>query len=115
MVIFSVVRYNDFDHVGKLADAGAQFEAFFAAIVEAFRATARFLDQRSPAVTASMRTAGLSLELLVEVRMDEDQMELALPPELMAACGRHTLKAYLISNDIPAHEVWEAKQGLTGG
>jgi hypothetical protein len=115
MVYFAVIRHSDFDHVDKSADAGAQTEAFFAAIVDAFRATARFLDQRPPEVSASMRAAGLSLQLFIEVRMDQDQMELELPPELLAACGRHELKAYLISNDIPAYEVWEANQGLTTG
>src|SRR5262245_27127187 len=115
MVYFAVIRHSDFDHVDKSADAGAQSEAFFAGIVEAFRSAARFLDQRPPSVTASMRAAGLSLQLFIEVRMDQDQVELELPPELMAACGRHELKAYLISNDMPAYEVWEASQGITNG
>lgn len=105
MVDFAVIRHSDFDHVGKSADAGAQSEAFSAAIGEAFRATAQFLDERSPSVTTAMRTAGLSLQLFIEVRMDQDQMELELPPELLTACGRHGLRVYLISNDIPAYEV----------
>ncbi len=108
MVYFAVVRYSDFGHVDKSGDAGAQSEAFFAAIGEAFQLTARFLNQRGPEVIASMRATGLSLQLFIEVRMDKDQMELELPPELMAACGRHEIKAYVISNDIPAHEEWEA-------
>ena len=115
MVYFAVVRHSDFDHVDKSADAGAQTEAFFTAIGNAFQATARFLDQRPPGVTTAMRGTGLSLRLFVDVRMDQDQMELELPPELLAACGRHTLGVYVISNDIPAHEVWEATQGITNG
>jgi hypothetical protein len=110
MVYFAVVRYSDFDHVDKTADAGAQSEAFFAGVVEAFRAAGRFLDRRSPAVLAAMRAAGLALRMFVEVRMDQDQMELEFPPELLAACGRHGLGVYVISNDIPAHEVWAARQ-----
>jgi hypothetical protein len=110
MVYFAVIRYSDFDHVDRSADAGAQSEAFFAAIVEAFRSTARFFDQRSPAVTAALRSGGLSLRLFVEVRMDQDQMELEFPPELLTACGRHGLGVYLISNDIPAYEVWAANK-----
>jgi hypothetical protein len=46
-----------------------------------------------------MRTAGLTLQLFVDVRMDQDQMELEIPPEFVAACGRHGLGVYLISND----------------
>jgi hypothetical protein len=114
MVHFAVVRYGDFDHVDKTADAGAQSEAFFAGVVEAFRAAARFLDHRSPEVFAAMRVAGLSLRIFVEVRMDQDQMELELLPELLTARGRHGLGVHVISNDIPAHEVWAARQAEPG-
>ena len=41
MVYFAVVRYSEFDHVDKSADAGAQSEAFHAGVVEAFRTAAR--------------------------------------------------------------------------
>jgi hypothetical protein len=55
-----------------------------------------------------MREAGLSLRLFVDVRMDQDQMELEFPPALLAACGRHRLGIYVISNDIPAAAVLAA-------
>ena len=110
MVYFAVVRYSEFAGVDSTVDAGAQSEAFFAAVVDAFRTTAGFLDRRQPEVTAGLRAAGLSLRLFVEVRMDQDQMELEFPPELLAACGRHGLGIYVISNDIPAAEVLAANQ-----
>lgn len=110
MIYFAVVRHSDFANVDKSADAGAQTEAFFAGVENAFCATARFLDQRSPAITASVRDAGLSLRLFIEIRMDQDQMELELPPEFLAACGRHGLGVYVISNDIPAGEVCDESQ-----
>lgn len=100
MVYFAVVRYSAFAHVDTSADAGAQAEAFHAGVVEAFRVAGRFLDKRPPSVTATMRAVGLRLRLFVEVRMDQDQMELELPPELLAACGRHSLRVYVISNDL---------------
>ncbi len=105
MIYFAVVRYSAFTHIDTSADAGAQSEAFFACVVAAFRDAARFLDQRQPSATAAMRAAGLSLRLFVDVRMDQDQMELELPAELLAACGRHGLGVYLISNDISVVEV----------
>jgi len=37
--------------------------------------------------------------------MDQDQMKLEFPPELLAACGRHGLGVYVLSNDISAEEV----------
>lgn len=99
MVCFAVVRYSAYDHIDKSGDAGAQSIVFEAAVAEAFRMAGRFLDRRSTAVTAAMRSEGLSLRLFVEVRMDQDQMELAFPAELLAACGRHGLGMYIISND----------------
>jgi hypothetical protein len=108
MVTFAIVRFSDFTHVDTTTDAGAQAEAFFAGIVEAFRAVSRFLDRRTPQVTVGLRMTGLSLRLFVEIRMNQDQMELQLPPELLAACGRHGLGAYIISNDISAYEVGDA-------
>src|SRR5438270_7679462 len=53
MVYFAVVRYSAFAHVDRSADAGAQSIAFEAAIAEAFRTAAQFLDRRPPAVTAA--------------------------------------------------------------
>ena len=45
--IWAVVRYSDFDHVDQTEDAGAQNEAFFAGIIEAFQTAGRFLDLRA--------------------------------------------------------------------
>lgn len=111
MVYLAVVRYSGFVHVDTTADAGAQAEAFHAGVVEGLRAAGRFLDRRTPDVTATLRAAGLSLRLLIDVRMDQDQMELEFPSELLAACGRHGLGMYLISNDIPADEILAARGG----
>lgn len=110
MIYFAVVRHSDFAHVDKSADAGAQSEAFFAGIGNAFRTTARFLDQRSPAITDSVRGVGIELRMFISIRMDQDQMELDLPSEFLAACGRYGLGVFVISNDIPAAEVWAASQ-----
>ncbi len=99
MVCFSVTR------LGAFAGAEEPTEAFFARLVEAFRAAGRFLDGRAQEVTSKLRACGLSLRLFIEIRMDHDQMELELPPELLAACGRHALGIYVISNDIPAADV----------
>lgn len=104
MVSFAVIRYGDFADLDTSADAGARSDAFEAAVANAFRAAGRFLDRRSHAVTTEMRAAGLKLRLFIEVRMNHDQMELEFPPELLAACGRHSLGVYVISNDIPAAE-----------
>ena len=109
MVYFGVVRHSAFVHVDTSKDAGAQSEAFHQGVIEAFRVAGRFLDRRRPEITESLRASGLSLRLFVDVRMDQDQMELEFPPEFLAACGRHGLGVYLISNDISAAEILAAR------
>lgn len=104
MVYFSIVRETDFAHVDTASDAGAQSEAFYRTVIDAFRDVGRFLESRPSETTAKMRATGLSMRIFVDVRMDQDQMELELPPEFLAACGRHGLPIYVISNDVPAAE-----------
>ena len=79
-------------------------------VINAFKSVASFLDRRPPEVTAALRGAGLKLQLFIDVHMDQNQMELEIPPELMAACARHSLGIHLISNDISAAEVLAARQ-----
>jgi hypothetical protein len=38
--------------------------------------------RRHPEITAGMRSTGLSLQVIVDVRMDQDQMELGAPARL---------------------------------
>lgn len=109
MVCFAIVRQNAFAHVDTSVDAGAQSEAFHAGVVEAFRGVAKFLDQRAPEVTACIRSEGIALRLFVDVYMDQDQMELELPPEFLAACGRHRIGMYVMTNDISAGEILAAQ------
>jgi hypothetical protein len=46
-----------------------------------------------------MKSSGLSLRLFIEIQMDQDQMELNFPTELLAACTLHGLGIHVISND----------------
>lgn len=99
MVYFPATR------LGTFADEAAPHEAFEIGVRKALLAAAAFLDRRSPEVISELRATGLSLRMFIDVRMDQDQMELVLPPEFVAACGRHRLGVFIISNDIPAAEV----------
>ncbi len=101
VVYFPVTRLRDF------ATAEEPSEAFFAQLKQRLLAIARFLDNRPPAVTVALRSSGMELRLIIDVWMDQDQMELELPPELLAACSRHGLPVYIISNDFSAAEVLE--------
>lgn len=100
LICFAVIRYSDYSVVDTSSDGGAQSVAFEAKVAESFRFVATFLDQRSIEVTKRMRQSGLSLSIFVEVRMDQDQMELMFPAEFVAACSRHELGLHIISNDF---------------
>lgn len=60
---------------------------------------ARFLDRRTPQKIQRLTSQGMSLRVLIEIRIDQDQMELSLPPALLSACGRHAIEILIISND----------------
>ncbi|MES2572030.1 MAG: hypothetical protein V4710_18490 [Verrucomicrobiota bacterium] len=98
LVYFSSIEFSEIHH-NTSADAGARSEAFYARVHEAFLNTSRFLARRSPGITETMRAAGLSLRFFIELDMDQDQMEIELPPELLTACSQHHLGIHLISND----------------
>jgi len=99
MVYFPTARLSAFAHEAE------PHEAFAAEVRRSLLTAAAFLERRSTEVTTGLQSKGLSLRLFVDVRMNQDQMELELPPELTAACGRHGLGVFVISNDIPAAEV----------
>lgn len=99
MLTLAVIRYEDFERVDDATDAGAASSAFLADLMAKFREAARFLERRTPEMTAALRASGMSLRIFVEVRMNEDQMDIEFPPEFLAACGRHSLGVYLITND----------------
>jgi len=96
MVYFPVTRLSTF------ANEAEPHEAFSIGVRKALLAAAEFLDRRSPEVISALRAAGLSLRLFIDVRMNQDQMDLELPPEFLATCGRHRLGVFMISNDIHA-------------
>jgi hypothetical protein len=110
LIYFGTVRLEDYAGVDTREDEGAQSEALFNGIREALRVTAKFLDDRSADVSNAMRAAGMSMRIFMDVHMDEDQMEMELPVELLAACAKHGLGVYVMTNDVSADEVWSAQE-----
>ena len=106
MVYFPVTRLSTF------ARETEPHEAFAAGVHRALLTAAAFLDRRSADAMNKLRSKGLSLRLFIDVRMDQAQMELVLPPEFMAACGRHRLGVFVISNDVPAGEALDGARNL---
>jgi len=70
----------------------------------------RFLGSKATRGYGGIAGRRLSLRLFVESAWTRTD-ELEFPPELLTACGRHSLGVYVISNDIPAAEVLAARQG----
>jgi hypothetical protein len=60
---------------------------------------AEWLASVGPEPFELLRQRQVKMRILVDVRIDQDQFELELPPELTACCGRARLGIYLISND----------------
>jgi len=98
LVEFPSVRLGDF----RAADEPS--EAMFRQVQETFRVVGRFLDRRPSEMFAAFRAAGLAVRLYVEVWIDQDQMEVTLPPDLVVSCARHGIGIFVISNDISAEE-----------
>jgi hypothetical protein len=73
-------------------------EVLFQVIETTLLHVGEWIDERRSAVQR-LRENGLNVSLLVDVLMDQDQMELMLPPVLLRACGEAGLPIHLISND----------------
>lgn len=84
-----------------LADFAGAFEPpehFAAAMAARLDAIAGWMEPRVEAMQ-SLARAGLQLQFIVELWMDQDQMDLHLPPRLMAALGKAGIVAYVLSNE----------------
>lgn len=79
-------------------DAAEPSEVFFAEIAETFVFIASWIDERRSELDA-VRKSGLHVFLLIDVFMDQDQMELTVPPVLMRALGMAQIPIQIIGND----------------
>ena len=102
---FPVVRLSEF------TDDAEPHERLFASLECIQRRAAAFLDARDPTVFETMRARGMQVQIFIDVRMDQDQMELLLDPSFVAACGRHRLPIYVMTNDISAAEALARQSG----
>ncbi len=58
-----------------------------------------WLNERSPEVFHLLRADGLKIDLFIGLWITNDQLDLALPPELLTACGERGISIEIISND----------------
>ena len=80
-------------------------EAYTAALRLHLLSVAAFLGRQSSSTFDLFREAGLHVYIFLEVRMDQDQMQLNLPVEFLASCARLGLGIEMISNDISMAEL----------
>jgi hypothetical protein len=75
------------------------YEAFAEAIKSKLGHVATWLDKRPLEGFDRARQEGLTVDLLVELWINDDQMELSFPSSFLAACGRLGLNIEMITND----------------
>jgi hypothetical protein len=74
-------------------------EAFAGALEQGLNEAARWLAKQSPPVFQALREAGFVTDVFIGAWIDLDQMDLNLPPNFLAQCGRHGLNISIITND----------------
>ena len=74
-------------------------EAFVEALNAALLRGAEWLARQSPEVFESWRAAGFITDLFIGAWIEEDQLDLDLPPEFLTACGRLGLTISICTND----------------
>jgi hypothetical protein len=86
----------------RLSDYSASaepYEVFSAALSGKLEDIAVWLDRQSPDAFRQMRSEDLVTDLFLDAWIDDDQIDLALPASLLAACGRLGLSIGMITND----------------
>lgn len=63
------------------------------------RRAAGWLSSRPSGVFDSLRAQGLKMDVFVSGWIDNDQMDLGLPPEFLLACGQAGLGIKICTND----------------
>jgi hypothetical protein len=74
-------------------------EAFENAMLAGFIDFSTWLATLASNACDALRAHGMKLAVLIDFWMDQDQMDLELPPELLIQLGRLRLPLQLVSND----------------
>lgn len=93
------VSMEDFAQVDTTADAGAQSEAFAAAIRRGLIRAGEWLSRQPVELFEEIRAAGCVTDVFVGGWMTDDQFDLDLPPQFLRACGALGLTMSVCTND----------------
>jgi hypothetical protein len=90
---------EDFAGVDTTDDAGAQTEAFAAAVREGLLRAAEWLSRQPAGLFRDLRAAGWYTDVFIGGWIVDDQFDLDLPPEFLHACGALSLTVSICTND----------------
>jgi hypothetical protein len=93
------VSMADFAEVDTTEDAGAQSEAFVAAIREGLIRAGEWMSRQPVQLFEELRAAGCVTDVFVGGWMTDDQFDLDLPPQILRACGALGLTVSVCTND----------------
>ena len=90
----------EFFHSDIAAHRGApeRYVSFDNEVASSFDSVGTWLGGRVDALQ-SMANNGLRLLFIVEIWINQDQMELVVPPAVLLACGQAGIRLQVISND----------------
>ena len=92
LLVFSRCRLQDF------AESDDSFEALNTQVQTDLRRMAGWLLAREASII-DLRQSGLTIDVLVDLWIDRDQLDLSLPQEFLLACGKTDLAIEIVSND----------------
>ncbi|MCL4806864.1 MAG: hypothetical protein KJ062_03570 [Thermoanaerobaculia bacterium] len=95
LISFFEGREEDFPGVDDLSPAAALEDAIGIALASA----ARWLSARPADLFERLAGSGLNVDLFLDLWIDQDQLELRLPADLLLACGQRGLPISTITND----------------
>lgn len=93
------VSMEDFAHIDTKQDAGAQSEAFAAAIHNGLLQAAQWLGRQSVKEFEDLRSTGYVTDVFVGGWITDDQFDLDIPAEFLRACGLLGLAISVCTND----------------
>lgn len=84
--------------LGDFASEEDPSESLSGAVQGDLQHLALWLQPRSAAV-GLLKQRGLQVDVVVDLWIDQDQMDLILPPDFLSACARAGLSVVIVSND----------------
>ena len=79
-------------------DCDEPHDAFAADVTSDLQRAAQWLQERRIEIE-TLKGRGMRLDVFVDLWIDQEQMELSLPPSLLGVCGDLGLKLEMITND----------------